>query len=74
MSTRGAQTRDELSPQEAQIARMAGEGRANPDIAAQLFLSSRTVDWHLDKAFAKLGISSRDELPQALAGAEPVSS
>ena len=68
-SARGA-----LTPQEAQIARMATEGHSNPDIAAQLFLSGRTVDWHLAKVCAKLGVSSPDELAPALRGAEPVSS
>jgi DNA-binding CsgD family transcriptional regulator len=70
---RTAGARDALTPQEAQIARMAAEGRANPEIATQLFLTGRTVDWHLNKVCAKLGISSRDELAQALGGAEPVS-
>jgi len=52
---------------------MAAEGHANPEIATQLFLTGRTVDWHLNKVCAKLGISSPDELAQALGGAEPVS-
>jgi DNA-binding CsgD family transcriptional regulator len=70
---RRAGARDALSPQEAQIARMATEGCANADIATQLFLTGRTVDWHLGKVYAKLGISSREELAQALARSEPVS-
>jgi len=70
---RTAGARDALTPQEAQIARMATEGLANPDIATQLFLTGRTVDWHLDKVYTKLGVSSRDELAQALGGSEPVS-
>jgi len=70
---RRAGARDALTPQEAQIARMATEGCANADIATQLFLTGRTVDWHLDKVYAKLGISSREELAQALARSEPVS-
>jgi DNA-binding CsgD family transcriptional regulator len=70
---RTAGARDALTPQEAQIARMAAEGHANPEIATQLFLTGRTVDWHLNKVCAKLGISSPDELAQALGGAEPVS-
>jgi DNA-binding CsgD family transcriptional regulator len=55
-----------LTAQEAQIARLAQSGRSNPEISTQLFISPRTVEWHLRKVFAKLGISSRKELRAAL--------
>ena len=63
---RTVETRDELTAQERQIARLARDGLSNPEIGARLFLSPRTVEWHLRKVFTKLGIGSRKELAAAL--------
>jgi DNA-binding CsgD family transcriptional regulator len=69
---RTIETVTELTAQEAHIARLARNGHSNTEISTQLFLSPRTVEWHLGRIFTKLGISSRRELRAALPDLDPV--
>ena len=63
---RSDDTRGELTAQESQIAQLAAEGMTNPEIGAKLFLSPRTIEWHLRNVYSKLGVDSRRELPAVL--------
>jgi DNA-binding CsgD family transcriptional regulator len=67
---RTVETRDQLTAQERQIAHMAGDGLSNAEIGTRLFVSPRTVEWHLRKVFSKVGIHSRRELAGALRSSE----
>ena len=67
---RTVEARDDLTAQERKIAQLARDGLSNPEIGARLFLSPRTVEWHLRHVFTKLGIRSRQQLPRALPAAD----
>jgi len=67
---RTVEARDDLTAQERHIARLARDGLSNPEIGSRLFLSKKTVEWHLHNVFTKLGIRSRRELASALPGSE----
>jgi DNA-binding CsgD family transcriptional regulator len=67
---RSVEARDDLTSQERHIAELAGDGLSNPEIGARLFLSPRTVEWHLHHVFTKLGIRSRRQLASALAASD----
>ncbi len=69
---RSVEAFDELTPQETEISKLAGAGYTNREIARKLFLSQRTVEWHLRKVFSKLGIRSRRQLRDALPEQEAV--
>jgi DNA-binding CsgD family transcriptional regulator len=67
---RSVETTGELTAQEAHITRLAAQGLTNPEIGATLYISPRTVEWHLRKIFAKVGVTTRRDLRRSLRDAE----
>ena len=67
---RTVETSKELTSQEAQIAKLVAEGLTNPEVGAALYISPRTVEWHLRNVFAKVGVANRRQLRTAVHNAE----
>ena len=70
---RGPATSEELTPQELQVAMLVADGKTNREVGARLFLSPKTIEWHLGHVYRKFGIRSRSELTRALGVQQPVS-